>query len=267
MRIRILVALLLLSALLAACRRSSEQREVRIVTTPDIADTAIADVLASAFGLQRQSATKVIITEERFIPSLVDRGLADVVVTISPALRQRLSTAGRLRLANTFATEEFVIVGPRADPARVRNAPSAAEAFRRIARRDRTFCSPVELPDLREREARIWTLSPANASDDRRYRQCRGDAVRVLRESSRRAAYTLTDLATFEAVRDDVKLEILLRGEPQLVDRYMILLVADPARNRNALWFVQWVMSVRAHDVLAKHRFEGHRRLVAAGRQ
>lgn len=266
MRSTSLVAILLVATLTASCRRSSEQREVTIVTTPDVADTGIVQVLARGFSVQRQSATNVIVTEERFIPSLVERGVVDAVVTTSPALRQQLQRVGRLRLANTFATEEFVIAGPRSDPARVRNAPSPGEAVRRIARRDRTFCSPRDVPDLREREALLWTMSRAKPADDRRYRECAGNAESVLRESDRRSAYTVTDLATFEAAASEIDLEILVRGRSPLVDRYMVLLVADPARNRNALWFVQWVMSVRARDVLARHRFDGHRRLLFAGR-
>lgn len=260
---RTVVAVLLFATLAGACRRSSEQHAVTIVTTPDVADTAVVEVLANAFGVQRQTATHLVVTEERFVPSLVDRGLVDVVVSVSPDLQRRLSSSGRVRLASTFATEEFVIVGPRADPADVRNAPSPGEAFRRIARRDRTFCSPADVPDLREREAMIWATSRARPSDDRRYRQCRGGAERVLQESGRRLAYTLTDRGTWDAVGKDVKLEILFQADGALVDRYTVLLVADPTRNRNALWFVQWVMSVRARDVLATHRFDGHRRLRA----
>ena len=260
MRVRIIVAVLCLLTATSACRRSVERRTVMVATTPDVAATGIVERLTAAFAAQRQTATEIVVTEERFIPALIEEHGIDAVITTSPALQEALRRGGDVHLASTFAYEEFIIAGPPADPARVREAPTPAEAFRRIARRDRAFCSPVDVPVLREREAMIWSSSRAKPSDDRRYRACKGSAVKVLRESSRRAGYTITHPATLDAVRSEVKLESLMRGEAPLVDAYTVILTENPSRNRNALWFVQWVMSVRGRDVITAHRFEDQRR-------
>lgn len=267
MRIRVLIAVLCVATITASCRRSAERRSVTVVTTPDVAATGIVTTLTTSFAAQRQTKTDVVVTEERLIPALVQERVVDAVITSSATLRQALQRSGRAKLAATFGTEEFVIVGPRTDPARAKAATSPGDAFRRIARRDRAFCSPVDVPLLRAREALVWSTTRARPSDDRRYRECHGSAADVLRESSRRSAYTLTDLATFEAVGRDLKLETIRRGDELLVDRYMVILTADASRNRNALWFVQWVMSVRARAVIASHQFDEHRRLAVRGQR
>lgn len=264
MRYRALIPLFCLTMLLASCKRSAEQA-VTIATSPEVAATGIVDTFASSFHAQRQLATRIIVTEDRFIPSLVAKDHVDVVITTSPAVRNELQRKGQIHLANTFALEQYVIAGPRNDPARVRDATSPGDALRRIARRDRTFCSPVDVPDLREVEARVWSTSRADPSDDRRYRHCDGTAAEVLKESSRRSAYTITDRGTFEALGNEIELEPLLRGEPPLVEAYTVVLVAEPRRTRNALWFVEWVMSARVRDLIAAHRFEGERRLLVRG--
>ena len=265
MRYLSLIVLLLVTTLTASCRRGAERRNVTIATTPDVAATGIVETLASSFRAQRQSEATLVVTEARSIPTLVDDGLVDVVVTTSPGLRAQLERMNTIALSNTFATEEFVIVGPRSDPAKIRNAASAGEALRRIIRRERAFCSPIDVPDLREREAIMWTTARAKPSDDPRYRRCPGNAAAVLKETSARTGYTITDRGTFESLREDVRLEVLFSGEPPLVDRYQVLLVADPSRNKNALWFVQWVMSVRVRGIISGQRFDGERRLLVPG--
>lgn len=264
MRYRAFIPLLCLTMVMASCGRSAEQ-PVTIVTSPDVAATGIVDTFASSFNAQRQLATRVIVTEDRFIPSLAAKNDVDVVITTSAAVRNELQRKRQIHLANTFAIEQYIIAGPRNDPAGAREATSPGDALRRIARRDRTFCSPVDVPFLREIEARVWSASRVNPSDDRRYRRCDGDAAAVLKETSRRSAYTITDRGTFEALQNEIDLEALVRGEPPLVKAYTVLLVAEPRRTRNALWFVEWVMSARVRDLISAHRFDGDRRLLVRG--
>lgn len=252
-----LAAMLLLAA---ACRRGDEQAAVTIATTPDLAGTGIVEPLARTFSAASKVHTNVIVTEEALIPALVRDGVADVVFTSSPALRQELRRGSLVRLASVVAYDDYLLLGPSRDPAKAKQAKTAAEALRRIARRDRAFCSPVDVPDLRHREAQLWAASPASASDDRRYRLCRGTALEVLEEASRRSAYTITDRATFEAAGAKNKLVPILQRTPLLHHHIEVLLASSERRHRNAEWLVQWVMSHRGRDIIERHRFDGGRR-------
>ena len=262
---QLLLSAVLLSLVAASSCRRAENRSVTIATTPDVAATGIQKLLVEEFAARRKVPTAVLVTEAELIPQLVASGVADVVITRSRGLYDRLAHDHHVLLADTFATETLLIAGPGEDPARIRNAPSPGEAFRRIARRDRAYCSPVDIPELRAREASFWTASKVKATDDRRYRLCHGDATAVLHASAKRGAYTLTWSSAFDDLQPASPLAAFLRDEASLREEYRVVLVADPARKKNALWFFQWVMSSRARDLIAAHRFEAGRRLLVRG--
>ena len=251
----------LVLAALVACRGREEPARVTVVTTPDVGGMGVAAMLTERFARESKVPVSLVVTEERLVAELVERGVADAVLTVSPVLQQDLRKRGAVRLAQTIAYNDYLLLGPRRDPARAKTAKTAAEALRRIARRDRAFCSPVDVPELRHREALLWEASPAEPRDDRRYRTCRGSAAEVLEEASRRGAYTLTDRATFEAAGKGVDLVPLLQGTPLLHNDLALLLLHKPGRNPNAEWFVQWVMGYRGRDAIERYRYDGERRL------
>lgn len=256
------IALALLLA--AACKR--DDGTVTVVTTPDVAGTGLVSMLTQRFSAESKAPVTLIVTEERLVPELVREGIADVVFTSSPSLQNGLRQGGRIKLAQPIAYNDFLLVGPKRDPARAKSAKTAAEALRRIARRDRAFCTPIDVPELRHREAILWAASPAEPRDDRRYRRCSGTALEVLEEASRRGAYTLTDRATFEAAGRAVKLVPLLQQTPLLHNHLMVLLPRTPKRHANAEWLVQWVMSFRGRDAIERYRYDGGRRFFISER-
>ena len=252
--------------IVAACRRADEQAVVTIATTPDLAANGIVELLARTFSAASKVRTKILVTEEALIPGLVRDGVADVVFTSSPGLQQELRRGSLVRLANVIAYDDYLLVGPSRDPAKAKRAKTAAEALRRIARRDRAFCSPVDVPDLRHREAQLWAASPASPADDRRYRLCHGNALEVVQEASRRSAYTITDRSTFEAAGTTSELVPIVERTPLLHHHIEVLLARSERPHRNAEWLVQWVMSHRGHDIIQQHRFDDERRFFATER-
>jgi tungstate transport system substrate-binding protein len=251
-------------AVLGACNRHRERANVTIALTPEVAGIGVGQMLANAFSAESKVTTNVIVTEDRLLPGLVRSGAVDATITTSPELKRLLQEAKLVRLAQTIGYDDYLLVGPRRDPARTKDAKTGAEALRRIARKDRAFCAPVDVPELREREARLWDASPASPSDNRRYRACHGSAIEVLREASRRGAYTLTDRATFERARGGIDLVPLLQRTPLLHNDVTVLLSASPSPRPNADWFVQWIMSYRGRDAIQRYRYADGQRFFFA---
>lgn len=262
-QLRVGLLILLISGM-SGCNRRDERGGVIIASTPEVAGTGVATMLADAFSAESKVPTHVIVTEEGLIPDLVRRGVVDVTITTLPGLRRRLHDMKLVRLAQTIGYDDYLLVGPKRDPARTKDAKTAAEALRRIARRDRAFCAPVDVPDLREREARLWDASPASSSDNRRYRLCHGTAIDVLREASHRGAYTLTDRATFEQAQGSIDLVPLLQRTPLLHNDVEMILSTPSSPRPNADWFVQWAMSYRGRDAIQRHRYGSGQRLFVA---
>jgi tungstate transport system substrate-binding protein len=248
-------------AVLTACNRHRERANVTIAITPEVAGVGVGQMLADAFSTESKITANVIVTEARLVPDLVRRGVVDATITTSPELQRQLQEGQLVRLAQKIAYDDYLLVGPRRDPARTKDAKTGAEALRRIARKDRAFCAPVDVPELRVREARLWDASPASPSDNRRYRACHGSEIEVLREASRRGAYTLTDRATFERARGGIDLVPLLQRTPLLHNDVTMLLSASSTPRPNADWFVQWIMSYRGREAIQRYHYGDGQRL------
>jgi tungstate transport system substrate-binding protein len=231
-----------------------------LVMTPEVAGNGVAGVLARRFTREAQVPVSIVVTEERLVMPLVSEELADVVITTSPQLQRSIQKSGAVRLSNTIAYDDYLLVGPKRDRDRVKDTNVLAY----IVRRDRPFCSPVDVPDLHERESMLWAATGTDTERNRRYRQCHGSAAEVLREAGRLNAYTITDRPTFDAARH-IDLVPFLERTPVLQNDYTITLLERGRKHRkNAEWFVQWVMSFRGRESVESYRFEGDRRLLVA---
>jgi tungstate transport system substrate-binding protein len=237
--------------LVAGCRRApAPVRPVIVLTTQRLTSGVVSRSVADAF--HRQSSVPIdfraVSTDD--ILQAADARSGAVAIYRDPELDAELLRRHAIRLRSEFAREEYVITGPHRDPAHVARAGSAADAFKRIVKANRVFCSPADLPVLLAAEKEVWSAADEGPPSGSRYRKCHGNASDMLAQAAHFDAYTITDLATAEA-RLPAASKILLRGVPILRSTYIIaLLEYDTARNRNAEWFVEWMMSYRGREVV-----------------
>lgn len=248
-------ALVTLGAMLAilACRHEPP-RKLRVFTTPPVATTDLAQRLGAEFTKETGVPLEVAVVPEDQIVAAAAKAEA-IAIFREPGVGAALAHQQSIRLRSVFAVEDYVIAGPRRDPARIANAPSAAEAFRRIVSQKRSFCSPADVVRTRNAEADIWATARIDPHTNPRYRLCRGTAAEALDRCEVIDAYTLTDRPTAEA-NHSRRISILLRDLPVLRHEYTIALLSPAAvtPSRNAAWFVEWVMSYRGRDVVRAMR-------------
>ena len=246
--------------ILSACRPAAvEQKRITMVVSESFASTGLPRILVKRFADRSDAEIRLNVADHQHFGSQVYRGAADVAIADASDLLGAIRAAGPTRIVRTFAYDDFVIVGPSRDPARVQTATTAAEAFHKIVRNQQTFLSST-VPELRRRETEIWAAAEMDPLREQRYRICRGDAAAVLREASRRNAYTFTDRATLESV-PEVHLIVLLQHTPMLRDDYTVVLIARPDKNPYAVWFVHWLTSRRGREIVDAYRYEGRRRM------
>ncbi len=116
---------------------------------------------------------------------------------------------------------DFVIVGPSADPAGVARAADASDAFRKIAESTSTFVSRGDASGTYAREQELWTHAKTRPSADRLLDVGQGMGG-TLRIASERGAYTLSDRATFERFRSALRLTTLFEGGSELINTYAV---------------------------------------------
>jgi tungstate transport system substrate-binding protein len=227
------VALLSLGALLAAppARAADDAKIVILATTTSTVDSGLLDVLVPRFEKASGYRVKTISVGSGQALALARRGEADVLLVHSPADEETLCAEGHGVNRRLVRHNDFVVVGPPADPARIAGAPSSKEAFARIARAGALFLSRGDGSGTNAKELGIWRAAAVAPEGQRWYQQTglgMGDTLNV---ASEKGGYTLTDRGTFLARQRarPLALAVLLEGEPQLLNVYHVIEVS-PAR-------------------------------------
>jgi tungstate transport system substrate-binding protein len=217
----------LLVPLFAAPSRSPAQsREILLATTTSTRDAGLLDTILPIFERQTGYEVKVIAVGSGQALALGRRGDADLVLSHAPAAERVLVDSGFLINRRLVMHNDFLIVGPAADPDGLRGLTDAREAMRRIAGRGGPFVSRGDQSGTHKMEQRLWHLTgiapPASAGGSWYIESGQGMAA-TLQMADEKLAYTLTDRATYLAWRDHVKLVPLVEGDTLLYNVYHVM--------------------------------------------
>ncbi|MCP5198955.1 MAG: substrate-binding domain-containing protein [Gammaproteobacteria bacterium] len=190
-------------------------------------------------------------------------GNGDVVLVHARAAEEAFIAAGHGVARHPVMYNEFVIVGPAADPAGVAAASGAADAFARIAARGALFVSRGDDSGTHQRERALWKAAGAqpDGAHDTWYRDTGSGMGRTLQVAAELGGYTLSDRASWIAQRDKGGLRVLYRGDPALFNQYSLILV-DPARHPQvkaaaAQAFIDWMLGDAGQAAIAAFRRDG----------
>jgi tungstate transport system substrate-binding protein len=224
-----LVALALCAA--PAARAADASKTVLLATTTSTQDSGLLDVLVPAFEKKTGYVVKTISVGSGQAIALGRRGEADVLLVHSPDDELKLVADGAGVNRRIVMHNDFVVLGPAADPARIKGAPSTAEAFRRIAAAGALFLSRGDGSGTHAKEKGLWKAA-AIAPDGKPWYQQTGLGMgETLNVAAEKAGYTLADRGTYLARRkaSALALEVLVEGEPQLLNVYHVIEV-NPAK-------------------------------------
>jgi tungstate transport system substrate-binding protein len=249
-------------ALLAAAGcRSEPAPTLTLATTTSTQDSGLLDVLVPRFRRQTGIEVKVVAVGTGQALELSRRGDADVLLAHDPAAEAQFVAAGFGLGRRPVMWNDFVLVGPPADPAGVKGQASAAAAFARIAGARAAFVSRADESGTHAREKAVWRRARVEPQGDWYLRAGAGMA-QVLRVTSEKRAYALTDRGTFLAQRRGLDLAVLLEGDPLLVNQYSVILVSPAkhahVRQDSARLFADFLLAAETQKVIAdfgKDRF------------
>lgn len=247
--------------LVTGCSESCEAQPpvITLATTTSALDSGLLDALLPLFERQVGINVKVVAVGSGQALELGRRGDADVLLTHAPRDEEQFMAAGHGRARFSLMHNEFVVVGPAADPASVRGAGSAAEAFRRIAASGAPFVSRGDESGTYQRERQIWAEAEIEPEGDW-YIQAGSGMAAALRMAGEKDAYTLSDRGTFLSLRRSLDLHVQFEGDPLLVNQYSVILVApqpgSQERSEAAAAFARFLRSPQAQDVIAEFGVE-----------
>lgn len=253
---RLIVLVLLLVATSCSTKRSET---LTLATTTSTQDSGLLDVLMPLFRAQTGIEVKVVAVGTGQALQLGRRGDADVLLVHDPATEEKFMADGFGAERRDVMYNDFVLVGPPADPAGIKGPPAVAEAFRRVARRGSPFVSRGDESGTHQKEKEIWRQTGIEPKGDWYIRAGAGMG-QVLRMANEKRAYTLTDRGTYLAQRQGLDLTILSEGDPVLVNRYSVIVVSPEKHPRvhsqAARQFAEFLLSPETQKAIADFGIE-----------
>ena len=219
-----------LIAAVSAPPRSAAQGDrspVILSTTTSTQDSGLLDVLVPMFERQAGSTVKTISVGTGQALALAARGEADVVLVHAPALERKYVADGKLRNRRLVMYNDFVIIGPESDPAKIKGMTSAAQAMKAIAQSGSRFVSRGDNSGTHILEKSLWKLASVEPAAPWYIEAGQGMGA-TLGVADDRNAYTLTDRGTFLAYQKRLRLAILVHGDRPLLNIYSVMEV-NPA--------------------------------------
>jgi tungstate transport system substrate-binding protein len=175
---------------------------------------------------------------------------ADVLLVHSPVAESVFVAQQYGMERRAVMVNDFIIVGPGDDAGGVRAAGDAAAALRAIARNGAPFVSRGDDSGTHRKERALWKAADTVPAG-KWYLEAGQGMGDVLAIASERLASTLTDRGTYLALRDRLDLQILLEGDPALLNPYGVIPVAGAANPEGAMAFTEWITSPAGQDLIA----------------
>ncbi len=260
-RLRPEVLLLLLAVLLAVaagCGSSPSaggRKTLILATTTSAEDSGILDEFVKRFEKEQPYKLKAVAVGSGSALFMGRNGDADVMLTHEPRAEQEFMAAGYGESNNKVMHNDFIIVGPTGDPARIAGLKDADEAFKRIAASGSTFISRGDASGTNAMEVSVWDrlgMKPSGSAWYLESGQGMGETIRI---ADQKNAYTMTDRATFIVMEKGLALKILVQGDPRLVNQYSVTVV-NPSRgprvnHQGAVAFSEFLRSAKTRKFIS----------------
>jgi tungstate transport system substrate-binding protein len=203
------------------------QKNTILSTTTSTQDSGLLDVLVPVFEQQTGYSVKTVSVGTGQALALAAKGDADVALVHAPSLEKQFVAEGKLLNRRLVMYNDFVIIGPKDDPAKVRSTKSAVEALKRIEQAKANFVSRGDNSGTHVLEKSLWKSAGIEPKGPWYIEAGQGMGA-TLGIANERNAYTITDRGTYLAFGKKVTLPILIEGDKALLNIYSVMEV-NPA--------------------------------------
>jgi len=231
---------------------SSGEKKLILATTTSTQDSGLLDVLLPIFTDETGITVDVIAVGTGQAIQLGEDGNADVLLVHARAREDEFMANGHGTRREEVMYNDFVIVGPEADPAGIKGMTSAVDALKKLAETESTFISRGDDSGTHTKELSIWKKAEIEPAGDWYVSSGQGMGE-VLTMSNEQQAYTLSDRATYLArTLEGLELVVLVEGDKDLFNPYGVIAVnpdKNPAIQADlASQFIDWIISVPVQE-------------------
>ena len=221
-----IVTLLLVSGVTLV---QAQRKTIILATTTSTQDSGLLDVLLPVFEKQTGYFVKTIAVGSGQAMAMGQKGEADVLVVHSPTAEKKFVAEGYGINRRLIMHNDYIIVGPSEDSAKIRGMKSSQESFRKIASAKTLFVSRGDNSGTHSKEREIWKAAGISVEGEKWYQQTGLGMGQTLNVAAEKKGYTLADRGTYLALKKNLGLDILVEGDAILLNIYHVIEV-NPAK-------------------------------------
>jgi tungstate transport system substrate-binding protein len=231
-----------------------KQKNIILATTTSTQDTGLLDVLIQLFEKKTGYFVKTIAVGSGQAMAMGQKGEADVLLVHSPDSEKKFITEGYGINRRLVMHNDFIIVGPGADQAKIKDTKLAVEAFKRIAETNALFVSRGDNSGTHSQEKKLWKAATINPEGQKWYQQTGLGMGQTLNVAAEKKGYTLADRGTYLAMKKNLGLDILIEGDAALLNIYHVIEVNaekwPKANAEGARAFTDFMVSKRTQNII-----------------
>jgi tungstate transport system substrate-binding protein len=232
------------------------QKNVILATTTSTQDSGLLDVLIPIFEKETGYFVKTISVGSGQAMKMGEKGEADVLLVHSPDAEKNFIAQGFGINRMLVMHNDFIIVGPPADPAKIKGMKSTTEALKMIAQAGALFLSRGDNSGTHAKEKGLWKTAGVVPEGQKWFQQTGLGMGQTLNVAAEKKGYTLTDRATYLSLKKNLGLDILIEGEPLLLNIYHVIEVNPtkwPKVNTDgAKAFAAFMVTKKTQDIIGK---------------
>jgi tungstate transport system substrate-binding protein len=224
----IIAAVFMIGMALPANAAAPAQKNLILATTTSTQDSGLLDVLIPVFEKKTGYFVKTIAVGSGQAMAMGQKGEADVMLVHSPDAEKKFMAEGHGVNRLIIMHNDFIVIGPPADPAAIKGAKTAVEAFKMIAAAGSLFMSRGDNSGTHAKEQGIWKAAGIKPEGQKFYQQTGLGMGQTLNVAAEKKGYTLADRGTYLSLKKNLGMEILKEGDPILLNVYHVIQV-NPA--------------------------------------
>jgi tungstate transport system substrate-binding protein len=201
----------------------AQDKTLILATTTSTQDTGLLDVLIPVFEKKTGFFVKTIAVGSGQAMTMGRKGEADLLLVHSPAAEKKFMEEGFGVERRLVMHNDFVIVGPAEDPAKIRGLKTAAECLKKISSGQALFLSRGDNSGTHAKEKELWNISGVKYEGEKWYQETGLGMGQTLNVAAEKKGYTLADRGTYLALAKSLKLQILVERDAILLNIYHVM--------------------------------------------
>lgn len=253
-------ALVVLSALFAF-PVDAQQRYITVASTTSTEQSGLFKYLLPVFEKKTGIQVRVVALGTGQALDMGRRGDADVVFVHARPLEEKFVAEGYGVRRHEVMYNDLVLIGPKADPAKVAGGKDAVAAFKKIFETKAPFVSRGDRSGTHFAELELWKAAAIDIVRDKGpwYREIGQGMGPALNTAAGMNAYVLADRGTWLSFRNRGELAIAVQGDRRLLNQYGIILVKASVKAHLGQAFIDWLISREGQDAIAGYTIGGER--------